>query len=161
MSGPTRWRDDDSAPAEVRDLLRGVKGAARSRPLPAASRARSVARLDRMLALPVAAGLLLWLKGVAIAAGIGVLGVVAVKELPTLVSLGDAETTVNDAPPAAGVAAPKPLATGRPGAPASATAFAAASAAGTLAAPVATTAPIVTAPSTAPATTSAQSSPPS
>lgn len=160
MSGPTRWRDDDSAPAEVRDLLRGVKGAARSHPLPAASRARSVARLDRMLALPVAAGLLLWLKGVAIAAGIGVLGVVAVKELPKLMSPGEAVTTVQDAPATSGNAAPKPLATARPTAAPSATTVADANLSSNAAmTPMAPPAPIAGTPSTASGPTSAASLP--
>jgi hypothetical protein len=41
-------------------------------------RARSAARIDRLAAVPVAAGLVLWIKGVAIAAGLGVVGVAVV-----------------------------------------------------------------------------------
>jgi len=108
MSGPTRWRDDDTSPPEVRELLRTVKGAAGSRPLPAASRARSVARIDRMLALPAAAGLLLWLKGVAVAAGIGVLGVVAVKGIPVPLTNTDAAPTVTAVATATAPATVKP-----------------------------------------------------
>jgi hypothetical protein len=113
MSGPTRWRDDDSSPAEVRDLLRTVKGGG-SRPIPAASRARSVARLDRMLALPAAAGLLLWLKGVAVAAGIGALGVVAVKGIPVLLSDTDAAPTVTAVATAKASATTRPKSTPAP-----------------------------------------------
>jgi hypothetical protein len=75
MSRPVRFRDDDSAPAHVRDLLRSV---GRSRPMTDEVRARSAARIDRLAAVPVAAGLVLWIKGVAIAAGLGVVGVAVV-----------------------------------------------------------------------------------
>jgi hypothetical protein len=75
MSRPVRFRDDDSAPADVRDLLRSV---GRSRPMTDEVRARSAARIDRLAAVPVAAGLVLWIKGVAIAAGLGVVGVAVV-----------------------------------------------------------------------------------
>lgn len=84
MSGPKRWLHDDTSPHEVRELLQRAAGAGRSRPLPADSKARSAARLDRMLALPAAAGVLLWLKGTAIAAiaaGVTVVGVVTVTEM--------------------------------------------------------------------------------
>jgi hypothetical protein len=108
MSEPARWRDDVSSPAEVRELLQTVKGAGGSYPLPAASRARSAARLDRMLALPAAAGILLWLKGVAVAAGIGGLGLVAAKALPALVSnAGTAAVTPVATAPAAARPVPK------------------------------------------------------
>src|SRR5208282_3711917 len=70
-----RFREDASAPDEVRDLLRA---AGRSRPLTDKVRARSAARIDRLAAVPAAAGLLLWFKGVAIAAGLGVVGVAVV-----------------------------------------------------------------------------------
>jgi hypothetical protein len=153
MSEPTRWRDDDSSPREARDLLRTVKGARGSRPLPAASRARSVARLDRMLALPAAAGLLLWLKGVAVAAGIGVLGVAAVKGIPVLLSSSDTAETVSPAstatapvmtkPKPAPTAAPVPSVTATPTATASVTAIPTATTATT-----ATSPPIEPAPST-------------
>jgi len=80
MSRPVRFRDDSSAPDEVRDLLRA---AGRSRPMTDEVRARSAVRVDRLAAVPVAAGLVLWIKGVAIAAGIGVAGVViATRVLP-------------------------------------------------------------------------------
>jgi hypothetical protein len=107
MTEPRRWRDDHSTPDDVRELLLRAKGAGRSRPLPPASRARSVARLDRMLAIPAAAGILLWLKGVAVAAGIGVLGVVAVKTLPALISGDDAATGASPATTAPMTAMPR------------------------------------------------------
>ena len=81
--------DDDGAPPEARELLRSLRNTGRTRALPAGPRARSAARLDRMLALPAAAAILLWLKGVAVAAGIGVLGVVVVKAVPALMSAAD------------------------------------------------------------------------
>jgi hypothetical protein len=151
MSGPTRWRDDDSSPPEVRDLLRTVKGAGGSRPLPAASRARSVARLDRMLALPAAAGLLLWLKGVAVAAGIGVLGVVAVKGIPVLLTNTDAVPTVTAVatPTAPATVKPKPTPTPATVPTPSVTAAPTATAAVT-ATPTATPAVIATPPEPAP-----------
>jgi hypothetical protein len=49
------------------------------------ARARSAARVDRLVAVPVAAGVVIWLKGVAIAAGLGVVTVVTVtRVLPAL-----------------------------------------------------------------------------
>jgi hypothetical protein len=80
MSRPVRFREDASAPDDVRALLRA---AGRSRPLTDDMRARSAARIDRLAAVPAAAGLLLWLKGVAIAAGLGIVGVgVVMRVLP-------------------------------------------------------------------------------
>jgi hypothetical protein len=75
MSRPVRLCDDASASNEVRELLRS---AGRSRPMTDAVRARSAVRVDRLAAVPVAAGLVLWIKGAAIAAGLGVAGVVVV-----------------------------------------------------------------------------------
>ncbi len=125
MSGPTRWRDDESSSEEVRDLLRRAKGAGRSRPLPAASRARSAARLDRMLAIPAAAGVIVWLKGVALAAGIGAVAMVTGREVlghwpavspeqpvPTSVTpVATPSARAIPAPTAAPAAAPLPTAT--------------------------------------------------
>jgi hypothetical protein len=74
---PVRWRDDESAPSNVRALLGSAE---RSRRLPAGVRARSAARLDRLVVLPAASGLLLWLKGLAIAAGVGAVGAVTVTQ---------------------------------------------------------------------------------
>ena len=78
MTAPTRFRDDRNAPAHVRELLRGAHP---SRGLPADVRSRSASRLDRLLVLPAASGLLLWLKGAAVAAGVGVLGVAAATQI--------------------------------------------------------------------------------
>jgi len=81
MIPPTRWRDDASTSPERREFLRGAVG---SRPLPRDIRARSAARIDRLLVVPAAAGLLFWIKGVA-AAGLCVIGVVAaVDVVPSL-----------------------------------------------------------------------------
>ena len=106
MSKPTRWLEQEGAPADVRELLRS---AARSRALPDAVRTRSIARLDRYLVWPAAAGVLLWLKGVAIAAGIGLAGVVAVTQLPPLLHSEPVVPSV-DALPARSPASP-PVAT--------------------------------------------------
>ncbi|MDP9151149.1 MAG: hypothetical protein M3O36_14565 [Myxococcota bacterium] len=75
MRPPPRWRDDVSAPEAVRELIR--RGAA-SRPMPKDARLRSAARLDRLVVIPAAASLLFWIKAVALAAGIGSIGAVAV-----------------------------------------------------------------------------------
>ncbi len=81
MSAPVRLRDDESVPPDRRELLRNASG---SRAMPKEVRARSAARLDRLLIVPAAAGLLLWMKSVA-AAGLCVLGVVGVvRVVPTL-----------------------------------------------------------------------------
>jgi hypothetical protein len=73
MSPPVRWRDDQSVPSDRRELLRRASG---SRALPKEVRTRSAARIRRLLVVPAAAGLFLWMKSVA-AAGLCVLGVVA------------------------------------------------------------------------------------
>jgi hypothetical protein len=82
MRRPVRWLDEEMVSADVRGLL---ERAGRSRALPGEVRTRSIARLDRYLVWPAAAGLLLWLKGIAIAAGIAIVGVVAVAEIPPMV----------------------------------------------------------------------------
>jgi hypothetical protein len=100
-----------------------------------------------MLALPAAAGLLLWLKGVAVAAGIGVLGVAAVKGIPVLLSNSDAAATVSPVstatppvmakpkPAQAPTAAPVPSVTATPTTTASVTAIPTATAAATAMSP--------------------------
>jgi hypothetical protein len=65
MNEPRRLRDDPEAGAPLRGLL---KSAGVSRPMSREVRARSQARIDRLAVVPAAAGLLFWLKGVAIAA---------------------------------------------------------------------------------------------
>ncbi len=94
MSKPTRWLEE-GAPSDVRELL---ENAGRSRALPDEVRTRSVARLDRYLVWPAAAGVLLWLKGIALAAGIGVAGVVAVTQIRPLLHSAPAPVVV-EAPP--------------------------------------------------------------
>jgi hypothetical protein len=74
MNAPTRWRDDPSAPQGVRDALSAGRP---SRRLPGDARRRSAARLDRLIAVPAAAGLVLWIKGAAVAS-LCVAGAVAV-----------------------------------------------------------------------------------
>lgn len=91
-------REDDSAPDGVRALL---KSAGRSRPMTGEARARSAARIDRLVAVPAAAGMVLWLKGVAIAAGLGVVGVVVV----TRVLPGEQGESVGVVPAASAVQA--------------------------------------------------------
>jgi hypothetical protein len=81
MRDPTRLRDDAEAASDTRALLDRAQG---TRRLPPAIRARSAARLDRALVLPAAAGVLFWLKGVALATGLVVVTVVAPRVLTTL-----------------------------------------------------------------------------
>jgi hypothetical protein len=73
VNPPRRLRDDRSASAEGRALLQGARA---SKPMPPAVRARSSARVDRMLVVPAAAAALFWIKGVA-AAVVCAAGVVA------------------------------------------------------------------------------------
>lgn len=54
-------------------------------------RARSAARVDRLVAVPVAAGVVIWLKGAAIAAGLGV-GMVGVVTVMRVVPAGTGES---------------------------------------------------------------------
>jgi hypothetical protein len=114
MRQPTRWLEQEGASADVRKLLESAR---RSRALPDAVRTRSIARLDRYLVWPAAAGVLLWLKGVAIAAGVGVAGVVAVTQIGPMLqpapvasvapAVVEASPTKSRArPPAAAPAAP-------------------------------------------------------
>ncbi len=71
---PTRLRDDPTTSSSVRELLQ--PGLASKR-LPGAVRQRSERRLDRLMVVPAAAGVLFWIKGVAIA-GLCVVSTVAV-----------------------------------------------------------------------------------
>jgi hypothetical protein len=93
---PTRWLEHESASADVRKLL---ASAGRSRALPDEVRTRSMKRLDRYLVWPAAAGVLLWLKGVAIAAGIGVAGVVAVTQIRPMLQEAPVAPVVVEAAP--------------------------------------------------------------
>jgi hypothetical protein len=100
MSPPVRVRDDDSVPSAQRELLGKAPG---SRPIPKDVRARSTARVHRLLVVPAAAGLLLWMKTVA-AAGLCVLGVVAaVHAVPALARWA---APVTDPLPAPSMSAP-------------------------------------------------------
>jgi hypothetical protein len=81
MSEPSRIRDDPKASRQARALLAAASPTLR---LPKAVRERSAARLDRALVLPAAAGLLFWLKGVALATGVVLVAVVAPKAVETL-----------------------------------------------------------------------------
>jgi hypothetical protein len=67
MNRPRRWLEEADTPDEARELLRAGRGPA---PMTAEQRSRTGARAVRLLAVPVAGGLLFWLKGVAIAAGL-------------------------------------------------------------------------------------------
>jgi hypothetical protein len=77
MIPPTRLRDDPSTPEGVREVLRAGRP---SHPLPGDSRLRSASRIHRLVFVPAAAGLLFWIKSVAIA-GLCVVGTVAVVRL--------------------------------------------------------------------------------
>jgi hypothetical protein len=71
---PTRLRDDPTTSSSVRELLQ--TGLA-SKGLPGDVRRRSERRLNRLMLVPAAAGVLFWIKGVAIA-GLCVVSTVAV-----------------------------------------------------------------------------------
>jgi hypothetical protein len=81
MKEPTRLREDSRVPAEARALLGPARATAA---LPRAVRERSAARLDRALVLPAAAGVFFWLKGIALATGVVLVGVVVPHVLTTL-----------------------------------------------------------------------------
>jgi hypothetical protein len=93
---PPRLRHDAKADANVRALLVSAKV---SRDLPDAVRARSEAKLDRLMVIPAAAGFVLWLKGIAVAACLGAAVVVVTRVLPAV---------SHDAPPAPRVSPVKP-----------------------------------------------------
>lgn len=79
MNEPTRLRECGTE--EVRGLLRH---ASRPRPMGAAEYSRVQRRVARLAAVPVAFGLLFWLKGLAMGAGIGIVvvaGAVVVEEI--------------------------------------------------------------------------------
>jgi hypothetical protein len=71
---PTRLRDDPTTSSSVRELL---QTALASKRLPGDVRQRSERRLNRLVVVPAAAGVLFWIKGVAIA-GLCVVSTVAV-----------------------------------------------------------------------------------
>jgi hypothetical protein len=71
---PLRLRDDPTTPSSVRELLQTELASKR---LPGDVRQRSERRLNRLMLVPAAAGVLFWIKGVAIA-GLCVVGTVAV-----------------------------------------------------------------------------------
>jgi len=73
VSDPRRLKDDPAAAPELQELVRAGRP---SRPISPEARTRSGARLRSILLVPAAAGALLWIKGVAIAA-LCVSGVVA------------------------------------------------------------------------------------
>jgi hypothetical protein len=77
MIPPTRWRDDPSTPQGLRDVLRAGRP---SRPLPSDLRRRSASRIHRLVFVPAAAGVVFWIKSVAIA-GLCVVGTAAVVRL--------------------------------------------------------------------------------
>jgi len=124
MRRPVRWLEEERVSADVRGLL---ERAGQSRALPDEVRTRSIARLDRYLVWPAAASLLLWLKGIAIAAGIAVAGAVTVAEIRPMV--WSAPVQVDVAPSKPQTSAPMTMA------PRATTAAAPGSVAPTLAAP--------------------------
>jgi hypothetical protein len=79
MSDPRRWRDDASLPEDTRALLRGAR---RSRPMTAAERLRTAERVAPLVAIPMAAGTLLWVKGLALAFGVVVAATVVLRTMP-------------------------------------------------------------------------------
>lgn len=99
MSDPMRWRDAGAGPEGARELLRMARPARR---MTAPQRARAVARVSRHARIPLAASLaLIWAKGIAAAAGIGVAGYVLATEIaPRLdIALDAAHVEVSARPP--------------------------------------------------------------
>jgi hypothetical protein len=121
---PLPLRHDASAPADMRAVLASAKA---SHPLPDAVRARSEEKLDRLMIVPAAAGLVLWMKGLAVAACLGA-GVVTVTQvLPAVrrnprsaspVSPVNVRRVVADIPPPASPSAPSAAHAATPAAPA-------------------------------------------
>jgi hypothetical protein len=105
MSDPTRIRDGGGPSSEIRALFADAR---RSRPMDAAVRARAEARIARLAVLPAAAGVVLWWKGVALAAGLGTLGVLTVWEVVPLLVPPPVKPPVSSAVerPAEAVASP-------------------------------------------------------
>jgi hypothetical protein len=90
MNEPVRLRE--SGTADVRALL---KHAERPRPMAADEYARGERRVARLAAVPVGLGLLFWLKGIALGAGLGavaVAGVIVVQSAQTPSSTTDEPT---------------------------------------------------------------------
>jgi hypothetical protein len=77
MKAPLRFRDDPSAPPDVRELVRSARP---SSAITKEVHARTGARLNRLMVVPAAAGLLFWIKGLAVA-GLSVAGVLAAARL--------------------------------------------------------------------------------
>lgn len=75
MKGPSRWRDDDGAPDDVRAMLSSAK---KTRPMTGQDRARLSRRLTRSLLAPTGLALGLWSKAVLAAAGASVVSWIAV-----------------------------------------------------------------------------------
>ena len=68
MTEPKRWLESDEAPEGVAALLAAARP---PRPLDSVTRARSRRRLAAMSALPAAAGVMFWIKSVALGAVLG------------------------------------------------------------------------------------------
>lgn len=108
MSDPPRLRDLGGVPGSAGELLRGAR---RSRPMTSAERSRSAMRVDRLAVLPMAAGVLLWLKGVAMAAGFAITAIAVVKVVDSQRAAPPPETT---APPPSMIAPASPPLSGQP-----------------------------------------------
>jgi hypothetical protein len=76
MNEPIRWRQ--TGPEEVRALLRHVEG---PKSMTASDRDRMARRVARIAAIPAGIGVLFWVKGVALGAGIGALSLAAAVSL--------------------------------------------------------------------------------
>jgi len=68
MTEPTRWLESGAAPKEFADLLSAARP---PRALDSVTKARSRRRLAAMTALPAAAGVMFWIKSVALGAVLG------------------------------------------------------------------------------------------
>ncbi len=111
MSEPNRWRAD--GPERVRELLRDSKDLV-PRDISDGERERVGRRVMRMAAVPAGLGILFWMKGLALGAGLGAMGVVTVVSVREGWIGGRHETQLSPPAPvptmvASGVALPSAL----------------------------------------------------
>ena len=86
MNEPKRWVDDESAPAGVRELLRG---SARARPIDDGARVRVARRIGRLAIVP--ASLLAWLGTKSALAALGAAAGLATASVATFVTRDEPE----------------------------------------------------------------------
>lgn len=103
MSERQRWLESDEIDDDVRDLLRA---APRPRAMKAAERARSARTLGRIAALPAAAGLMFWVKNVALAGVLGLASGAVVSGAVILVTDDEPKAATTSAAPVAPMSTP-------------------------------------------------------